>query len=109
MVTKRTPRTVRNRKGFTPEILELYRRARMLRDQGPGDAYRDAYIDLHLALGRAPWDFDIFEALDKYRDTEITKEMIIATRGHPVISQWGLRKNARDLGLELEQLDRGTS
>jgi hypothetical protein len=94
-------------KRFAPEALALYRRARALRDQNPnGDAFRDAYMDLHMALGRAPWDADIFEALDEHRDTEITSAMVNATRGDCVNSQWGLRKAALDLGLELERLDR---
>jgi hypothetical protein len=106
--------TNRHRKRITPEILTLYRRARALHDQGPEsdaalrDAYRNAWTALHMALGRAPWDFDIFEALDEYRDIEITPDMIRDTQGHCVNSQWGLRKDARDLGLELERLDRET-
>jgi hypothetical protein len=99
----------RNRNGITSEIVELFRRARAPREQDPEGYHRsDACTDLDLALKRAPWDTPIFEALDEYRDIEITSEMIRATRGHPVISQWGLRKAARDLGLELERLDRET-
>jgi hypothetical protein len=100
----------RSRKKITPEILELYRRARALHDQGGLESdVRYAYIDansaLDLALGRAPYDIDIFDALDEYRDTEITPEMILATRGRPVVAQWGPRKAARDLGLDLERMD----
>jgi hypothetical protein len=103
MRNKRTP------KRFAPEVLTLFRRARALRDQNPnGDAFRDACMDLHVALGRAPWDMDLFDALDKYRDTEITSAMVNATRGDCVNAQWGLRKGARDLGLDLERLDRET-
>ena len=98
MRNKRTP------KRFAPEVLTLYRRARELHPNG--DAFRDAYMDLHMALGRAPWDVDLFEALDEYRDVEITPAMVNSTRGHPVIAQWGLIKAARDLGLELERMDR---
>jgi hypothetical protein len=102
-------RKTRTPKRFAPEVLTLFRRARALRDQNPnGDACRDAYMNLHMALGRAPWDADIFEALDEYRDVEITPAMVNATRGHPVIAQWGLVKAARDLGGELERLDRET-
>ena len=95
-------------KRFAPEVLTLYRRARALRDQNPNGDVRDAYMDLHMALGRAPWDADIFEALDEHRDTEITSAMVNATRGDCVNAQWGLTKAARDLGLELERLDRET-
>ena len=98
MRNKRTP------KRFAPEVLTLYRRARELHPNG--DAFRDAYMDLHIALGRTPWDMDLFDALDEHRDTEITSAMVNATRGHPVVAQWGLIKAARDLGLELERLDR---
>jgi hypothetical protein len=98
----------RNLKRFTPEVLALYRRARAIRDQDPeSDAYRDAYMDLHLALGRPPWDADIFEALE-HRDAEFTPEMIKVSQGHCVSAQWGLWRDARDLGLELERLDRET-
>jgi hypothetical protein len=101
MRNKRTP------KRFAPEVLALFRRARALRDQNPnGDAFCDANMDLHMALDRAPWDMDMFEALDEYRDTDITSAMVNARRGHPVVAQWGLVKAARDLGLELERLDR---
>jgi hypothetical protein len=105
----------RRRKHITPEVVALFRRAQMLRGQGAEDdaapeairdAYRDASTSLNLALGRAPWDADIFEALDEHRDTEITQEMIRATRADCVNAQWGLWKDARDLGLELEQLAR---
>ena len=116
MPTNRTPRAIaRRRRKITPEILALFRRARALHGKGAEsdaapealrDAYRDARIALHLALGRVPWDADIFEALDEHRNTEITPEMIRATRGHCAGRQWGLLKAARDLGLELEQLDR---
>jgi hypothetical protein len=99
MVTRRNKR-------ITPEIVTLFRRASELRDQGAESDYRDAYVALHLALGRAPWEADIFEALDEYRDLEITPEMIEFTRGKSVNAQWGLWKSARDLGLELERLDR---
>jgi hypothetical protein len=105
----------RGRKRITPQILALFRRTRALHDQGAEsdaapEALRDAYLAasaaLDLALGRAPWDTDIFEALDEHRDTKITPEMIQATRGHCVSAQWGSKKAARDLGLELERLDR---
>ena len=98
MRNKRTP------KRFAPEVLTLYRRARELHPNG--DAFRDAYMDLHIALGRTPWDMDLFDALDEHRDTEITSAMVNATRGDCVNAQWGLTKAARDLGLELERLDR---
>jgi hypothetical protein len=105
MVTKRTSSTGRRGKRITPEILALYRRARALHDQAPGsNAENKAVGNLDLALGRAPWDMDIFEALDEHRDTEITPEMIMTTRGQCVVAQWGLWKAARDLGLELERL-----
>ena len=100
-------RKTRTPKRFAPEVLTLFRRARDLRDQG-GDAFADACMELHMALGRAPWDVDLFDALDEYRDFEITPAMVNFTRGHPVIAQWGLIKAARDLGLELERLDRET-
>jgi hypothetical protein len=105
--TRRTSSTTRSRKRITPEILELYRRACASRDRDPeGYHASDACMGLYLALGRRPWVADIFEALDEHRDTEITKEMIVDTRGHCVVAQWGLIKAARDLGLELERLDR---
>jgi hypothetical protein len=86
--------TKRSRK-ITPKILELYRRARVLHDQDPeGYHASEAWLALEMALGQAPCDFDIFEALDKWRDTEITTEMINATRGACVIAQWGLRKDS---------------
>ena len=97
----------RNPKRFTPEVLALYRRARELHDHGNATA-SEAYMDLHNALSRPPWAIDVFEALDEHRDTEITSEMIESTRGYCVNAQWGLWKNARDLGLELERLDRET-
>jgi hypothetical protein len=97
----------RNPKRFTPEVVALYCRARELPDHGNAAA-SEAYMDLHNALGRPPWAIDIFEALDEHRDTEITSEMIESTRGHCVNAQWGLWKDARDLGLELERLDRET-
>ena len=109
--------TKRNRKKITPEIVELFRRASALHDQGAEsdeapealqDAYRDARTALNLALGRAPFDADIFEALDEHRDTVITPEMISATLGDCVNAQWGLWRDARDLGLELERLARET-
>jgi hypothetical protein len=103
----------RRRRKITPEILVLFRRARVMHDQGAEsealrDAYHDARMALHMALGRAPWEADIFEALDEHHDTEITPAMIRATRGHCVVAQWGLWRAARDLGLELERLDRET-
>jgi hypothetical protein len=99
-------RNMRTPKRFAPEVLALYRHARELRPDG--DAFRDAYMDLHMALGRAPWDMDLFDALDEHRDTEITSAMVNATRGRAVVAQWGLIKAARDLGVELERLDRET-
>jgi hypothetical protein len=109
--------TRRHRSQITAEILALFRRASALHDQGPENdeapealraAYRDALTALNLALGRPPWDADIFEALDEYRDIEITPEMIEFTRGQCVNAQWGLWRDARDLGLELERLYRET-
>jgi hypothetical protein len=109
MTTKRTSITTRSRKRITPEILELYRRARSTRDRDPENYHASqACFDFDTALGRRPWDADIFEALDQWRDTEITTEMISATQGGYASGQWGLRKAARDLGLELERLDRET-
>jgi hypothetical protein len=109
--------TRRHRSQITAEILALFRRASALHDQGAKNdeapealraAYRDARTALNLALGRAPFDADIFEALDEHRDTVITPEMISATRGDCVNAQWRLWRDARDLGLELERLYRET-
>jgi hypothetical protein len=118
MPTNRTSR-ITPRRRITPQAVELFRTARALHDQGPRDpcetsddpaierlyyGFVAACSALDRALDRAPFDYDVFEALDRYRDTEITVAMIRETKGRAAFAQWGLRQAARDVGLELERL-----
>ena len=57
MATNRTPISRDPAKRITPKALAAYRRLLAAEDD---DEYSDARVELTLALGRAPWQYDVY-------------------------------------------------
>jgi hypothetical protein len=52
---------------FTPEVLDLYRRARAIYDTDDAERWVEQKLSwqLHIMLGRQLWDIEIFETVDE--------------------------------------------
>ena len=59
---------------ITPELVDLFKKAEALRSrEGAREAYLDACLDLHQALGRFPWEDDVMDCDDPEPHPTITR------------------------------------